>query len=170
MTLSAVDEAAPEQIVYMAWLTSKPILLAYNRPSTMPAILPASTIWFAILVCWPLPGPPLCCTLLLYDYSIVFTFSISSLVPPHIVTNFPSLAPTSPPDTGASTLPICNLAAYEWILYAKEGVLVVWSTKRVLYRNSYTLVSYELICHFGPNTFPQHPWDIPTLGILCQII
>lgn len=35
----------------------------------------------------------------------------------------------SPPETGASMVPIFNLEAYKKILSAKLGVLVVWSIK-----------------------------------------
>lgn len=48
----------------------------------------------------------------------------------------------SPPETGASMVPIFNLEAYKKILSAKLGVLVVWSIKMELYNLILTLVSF----------------------------
>jgi hypothetical protein len=106
-------------------------------------MLPARMIWLVIFVCWPIPAPPHKLTARLYFSIIGLTLVNTSLSPPHIVTSFPSLAPTSPPDTGASTLPTPNSRASLWICVARLGRLVVWSTNIALHnRHSYPFFMY----------------------------
>lgn len=80
------------------------------------------------LVCWPYPAFPINFTTEEYVSIIGFALSKAFCSPPHIETRVPFLAPTSPPETGASTEPTpFSLAIYS-ISYAKDGEDVVWST------------------------------------------
>lgn len=65
----------------------------------------------------------------LYTFNTSLTLSNADYYPPHITTNLASLAPTSPPLTGASieSIPFSNADLY--ILYANSGDDVVWSIK-----------------------------------------
>ncbi|MDT4881838.1 hypothetical protein FQZ97_1177250 [compost metagenome] len=88
-----------------AWRTlagSAPALLANTRASLTAAMLSATMIWLATLVVWPSPLPPTSVTFLPISSNSGLTWSKASCGPPTMIVSDAALAPTSPPDTGAS--------------------------------------------------------------------
>ena len=59
-------------------------------------------IWFATLVVWPSPLPPTSVMFLPIFSSSGRTRSNTASSPPHMIVSDAALAPTSPPETGAS--------------------------------------------------------------------
>ncbi len=93
----------------------------------MPIMLPAITTWFAILVCWPLPGPPMSTMVSPMRLNRGRTLSKASCSPPTMIASFASRAPTSPPETGASREATDRFFASSWMRIAREGSEVVMS-------------------------------------------
>ena len=60
-------------------------------------------IWLTILVCCPAPGPPWWTIVLPMHSNTGCTASTTSLSPPIMIDSAAFFAPTSPPDTGASS-------------------------------------------------------------------
>ncbi len=54
------EPAAPEERVPSILFRSSPFASPYRMASATPEMAPASAIWLAILVCWPLPAGPSC--------------------------------------------------------------------------------------------------------------
>ena len=59
-------------------------------------------IWLATLVVWPSPLPPTSVMFLPISSNSGLTFSNAPSGPPTMMVRLAALAPTSPPDTGAS--------------------------------------------------------------------
>ena len=59
-------------------------------------------IWFATLVIWPSPLPPTSVMFLPMRSKSGFTWSNAAWLPPTMIVRLAALAPTSPPETGAS--------------------------------------------------------------------
>ena len=59
--------------------------------------------WFAALTVWPEPAGPTCTTVLPTASNTGLAASKSSAAPPTMIESTPSMAPASPPDTGASS-------------------------------------------------------------------
>ena len=72
-------------------------------PRTSPTRFPATTIWLVSLVCWPAPAGPWCTIVLPIRSSSGRTRANASASPPTMIDSVPLRAPTSPPDTGASS-------------------------------------------------------------------
>ena len=88
-----------------AWRTlagSAPALLANSRASLTAAMFSATMIWLATLVVWPSPLPPTRVMFLPISCSSGSTVANTASGPPHMMVSDAALAPTSPPDTGAS--------------------------------------------------------------------
>ena len=85
-------------------------------------------IWFTIFVCCPAPAPPCLTITLPIACQHGFRASTTSASPPIIIDSRASCAPTSPPETGASTLATPLAFAASWISTANDGSLVVMST------------------------------------------
>src|SRR5437867_7267198 len=62
----------------------------------------ATMIWLATLVVWPSPLPPTSVMFLPISSNSGFTFANAASLPPTMIVSDAALAPTSPPDTGAS--------------------------------------------------------------------
>ncbi len=67
-------------------------------------MLLAMRIWLTILVCWPAPAGPWWTIVLPMHSRSGRTASTASVSPPTMIDRAAFLAPTSPPETGASTL------------------------------------------------------------------
>ena len=63
----------------------------------------ATIIWLATLVIWPSPTPPTSVMFFPISSNSGLTRANAASVPPHMMESVAFLAPTSPPDTGAST-------------------------------------------------------------------
>ena len=60
-------------------------------------------IWLATLQVWPSPLPPTSVMFLPSRSNKGFTLAKAASLPPHMMVSAAFLAPTSPPETGAST-------------------------------------------------------------------
>eukprot|EP01139_Manchomonas_bermudensis_P006200 Amastigsp_a176671_8.p2 type:complete len:133 gc:universal Amastigsp_a176671_8:318-716(+) len=107
---------------------SSPALCAYSSPSTTPIIPDAISVWFAIFVCCPAPGGPMCTMFLPTHWNTGRTASKTCRSPPTMIESRASRAPTSPPDTGASSECTPRSAAALAIRTASDGSDVVRST------------------------------------------
>ncbi|MDT4810267.1 hypothetical protein FQZ97_431760 [compost metagenome] len=88
-----------------AWRTlagSAPAFEANTRASLTAAMFSATMIWLATLQTWPSPAPPTSVTFLPILSSSGFTRPKVPSSPPHMIVRLAALAPTSPPETGAS--------------------------------------------------------------------
>lgn len=102
---------------------------AHRSDSVMPIMLLHARIWLHILVCCPAPGPPMCLIVLPMSSRYGAAFNMASSVPPHMMDSVPALAPTSPPETGASIAKHPAAAAASAMVTARLGVEVVISTR-----------------------------------------
>ena len=94
-------------------------------------MLEAIRTWLTILVCWPAPAGPWCTIVLPMTSKRGRKASTTSFSPPIMIDSRASCAPTSPPETGASTA-WTFLARAAWsISIARAGSLVVMSTRTV---------------------------------------
>ena len=94
-------------------------------------MLEAIRTWLTILVCWPAPAGPWCTMVLPIVSKRGRKASTTSFSPPIMIESRASFAPTSPPETGASTAwTFLALAAWS-ISIARAGSLVVMSTRTV---------------------------------------
>jgi hypothetical protein len=88
-----------------AWRTlagSAPALLANTSASPTAAMFSATMIWLATLVVWPSPLPPTRVMFLPISSNSGLTRAKAASLPPTMMVRLAALAPTSPPDTGAS--------------------------------------------------------------------
>ena len=81
---------------------SAPAFEANSRASPTASIVNATMIWLATLVVWPAPMSPTNVMFLPISSNSGLTRSKALSVPPTMIVSEAALAPTSPPDTGAS--------------------------------------------------------------------
>ena len=81
------------------------------------------------LVTWPAPEPPISVTDLPMQASTGLTLSKAAASPPTMMVSPPLIAPTSPPDTGASSIVRPFSAIRAAIAWAAAGAMVLMSTK-----------------------------------------
>ena len=77
-----------------------------------------------IFVCWPAPGPPWWTIVLPSASRSGRTRSTVAASPPTMIESVAARAPTSPPETGASSAATPRPAAASWISTASDGSLV----------------------------------------------
>ena len=88
-----------------AWRTlagSAPALAANSRASPTASMLSATMIWLATLQVWPSPTPPTKVMFLPISSNRGLTRANEASVAPTMMVRLAALAPTSPPETGAS--------------------------------------------------------------------
>ena len=96
------EVASPPSSAWRTLAGSAPALAANSRPSATALMVRATTIWLATLQVWPSPVPPTSVMFLPMASNAGLTRSNTAGLPPHMMDSVAFLAPTSPPDTGAS--------------------------------------------------------------------
>uniref|UniRef100_A0A0A9GSN2 Uncharacterized protein n=1 Tax=Arundo donax TaxID=35708 RepID=A0A0A9GSN2_ARUDO len=96
------DPAAPLDTASRNSGASSPAAVANATDSPRPTTAPATAIWLAILLLCPLPGGPMWVGFPRWAKSGASQVTTASS-PPAKMARVPSRAPTSPPETGAST-------------------------------------------------------------------
>jgi hypothetical protein len=102
-TSSTRDDANPPMSACRTFAGSAPIFDANSSASATASMLSATMIWFATLHVCPAPTSPTSVTFFPMRSNSGFTRSNACRVPPHMMVRLAALAPTWPPDTGAST-------------------------------------------------------------------
>ena len=75
---------------------------ANSSASPTASMVSATMIWLATLQVWPSPLPPTSVMFLPISSNSGLTLSKAASAPPTMMVSDAALAPTSPPDTGAS--------------------------------------------------------------------
>ena len=96
------DAAKPPISASRTRAGSAPAFAASSSASPTASIVSATMIWLATLVIWPSPLPPTSVMFLPILSNNGFTFAKAASLPPTMMVRLAALAPTSPPDTGAS--------------------------------------------------------------------
>src|SRR5437762_379159 len=103
---SRMREAAKPPISACRTLAgSAPALEANSKASPTASIVSATMIWLATLVVWPAPTSPTSVMFLPINSKSGLTRLNAASEPPTMIVSEAALAPTSPPDTGASAYP-----------------------------------------------------------------
>ncbi len=96
------EVASPPISASLTRAGSAPALEANSSPSATASMVNATMIWLATLVVCPSPLPPISVTFLPISPRIGRTLAKAASGPPTMMVRLAALAPTSPPDTGAS--------------------------------------------------------------------
>ena len=96
------DEAKPPISASRTLAGSAPFFAANNSASATAWIFRATMIWFATLAVWPSPLPPTRVMFLPMFWNSGRARAKAWASPPTMMLRVAALAPTSPPDTGAS--------------------------------------------------------------------
>ncbi len=96
------DEANPPISAWRTLAGSAPAFEANSSASPTASMVSATMIWLATLQVWPSPLPPTSVMFLPMSWKSGSTFANVASVPPTMIVSVAALAPTSPPETGAS--------------------------------------------------------------------
>ena len=96
------EVASPPSSAWRTLAGSAPARAANSSPSATALMVSATTIWLATLQVWPSPVPPTSVMFLPISSSTGLARSNTAGWPPHMMDRVAFLAPTSPPETGAS--------------------------------------------------------------------
>ncbi len=101
-TSSIRDDAKPPISACLTLPGSAPAFAASSSASPTASIVSATMIWLATFVVCPSPLPPTSVMFLPISSNSGFTVLNAVSGPPIMIVSDAALAPTSPPDTGAS--------------------------------------------------------------------
>src|SRR5512139_2281600 len=107
---------------------STPFLRAKVSASATPSIVTATTIWLQALATCPAPWSPTSTMFLPIASSSGLTRSNTAGLPPTMIDSVALIAPTSPPETGASSISMPRACSFSAMWRVAVGEIVLMST------------------------------------------